>query len=237
MENIQGVGILDLIFYVILAISILVGLIRGVIREVLSIAGLVVALYLAFTFSDAVSKKYVLQFLENEPRISYILTFTLIIVATLFAVTLINLFFSQLLKASGLSFVNRFFGIVFGALRGGIICAIIVLVLGFIPGVPDKSWWQASTLVPTLKNLTRSAFKYLPKEVGGYVDSARDSVGRITSDIVLPSTSSPNSTTQSQENLHQNRSASSQRVNRPQSVQNPVQPTQPEKLVLESLEN
>lgn len=185
MDILQMVGILDLIFIVILAVSTLLGLIRGVIREVLSLVGLVASVYLAFKFSDALSKTYTSQVFEDS-RISYIVTFVLIIVATLFAVTLVNLFFSQLLRASGLSFVNRFFGMVFGVLRGTLICSILVLVIGFVPGITSEKWWKDSSLAPIFKNITKTSLKYLPDEVASYFESAKDSVGKAAGEI-LPS--------------------------------------------------
>lgn len=181
----ETIGIIDLIFISILAISTLIGLIRGVIREVLSLVGLAASIYLAFTFADKLSKQYTSKFLE-EPQISYIVTFVLIIVATLFCVTLINLFFSQLLKASGLSFVNRFFGAMFGLIRGAVFCSILVMVMGFVPGMSSKTWWQASTLAPIFKNLTKATFKYLPKEINDYFDSAKNSVGRAANELGVP---------------------------------------------------
>ncbi len=94
MDILQTIGLLDLVFIVILVISMLLGLIRGAIREVLSLIGLVASIYLAFKFSDPLAKAYVSRVFE-DPRISYIVTFVLIIVATLFAVTLVNLFFDS----------------------------------------------------------------------------------------------------------------------------------------------
>lgn len=179
------VGILDLIFIVILAISILLGLIRGAIREVLSLVGLGASIYLAFKFSDILATTYVAKVFE-DPRISYIVTFVLIIVATLFTVTLVNLFFSQLLKASGLSFVNRFFGMLFGVLRGTVICSILVLIIGFVPGITSKQWWQDSSLTPIFKNITKASLKYLPDEVASYFESAKDSVGKAANELGVP---------------------------------------------------
>lgn len=179
------VGILDLIFIVILAISILLGLMRGAIREVLSLVGLGASIYLAFKFSDTLAKTYVSQIFE-DPRISYIVTFILIIVATLFTVTLVNLFFSQLLKASGLSFVNRFFGMIFGVIRGTVICSILVLIIGFVPGITSEKWWKDSSLAPVFKNITKASLKYLPDEVASYFESAKDSVGKAADELGVP---------------------------------------------------
>ncbi len=227
MEILQNMGIVDLAFITVLAISVLIGLVRGVVREILSLVGLVAAIYCAVSFSEKLSKQYVLSFLENE-RISYIFTFVVIVVGVLFITTLVNLFFSQLLKASGLSLLNRLLGAVFGVLRGAVICSIVVMVLGFVPGVKSQPWWLTSKMVPTFQNFTQFILKRLPKEVGGYVESAKDNARRATNEIIaLPPTA--NAQSQSTERLHQDSARTSEQTARPQNVQTP-----PEKLVLES---
>lgn len=179
MDFLQTVGILDIVFIGILVISTLIGLIRGAIREILSLVGLGAAIYLAFKFSDMVSKNYVSKFFEQE-RISYILSFVLIIIATIFIIALINLFISQLLKASGLSFVNRFFGFLFGIFRGGVICSILVLVIGFVPGVTKEKWWTESALAPFFKQIVKQSFDYMPDNVSDYFESAKDNINKVT---------------------------------------------------------
>ncbi len=185
MEFLQSVGILDIIFIAILVISILVGLIRGAVREVLSLLGLVIAIYLAFKFADVVSKEYILQFFEQQPRISYIIAFVIIITVTIFVIALVNLLISQLLKASGLSFVDRLLGLVFGVLRGGLFCTILVMVIGFIPGVTKKTWWQSSTLAPFFQKIAARSYAYVPKEVTDYFNKNKE-IKRNTGRIVKP---------------------------------------------------
>lgn len=195
METLQHIGLLDIIFIAILVISTLIGLIRGAIREVLALLGLVIALYLAFSFSDTVSKNYVSTFFE-APKISYIISFILIIVVSLFTIALVNLFFSQLLRASGLSFVNRFLGMIFGILRGVLIASIIALVLNFIPGLVNKSWYVDSAMAPVFRSIANQALAYLPKEINDYLDSTKQKVGQVTgtavgSALTQPATSTP----------------------------------------------
>ncbi len=168
MDFLQSVGILDIIFIAILAISVLIGLMRGAVREVLSLVGLVASVYLAFKFADMVSKQYISQFFEQQPRISYIIAFVIIIVVTIFIIALINLLISQLLKASGLSFVDRLLGLIFGTLRGGIFCAILVMVISFIPGATQENWWKKSTLAPFFQKIAAHSSDYIPDEVKNY---------------------------------------------------------------------
>ncbi len=168
MDFLQSIGILDLVFITILVISTIIGLIRGAVREVLSLVGLAVSIYLAFKFADTLSNDYISKFFEQQPQISYIIAFVIIIVASIFAIALINLFFSQLLKASGLSFVDRFLGLVFGVLRGGLFCAILTMVINFIPGSTQADWWKKSSLAPFFQNVASYSSDYIPDSVKNY---------------------------------------------------------------------
>lgn len=183
MEVLEVIGILDIAFIAVLIISVLVGLIRGAVREVLSLVGLAVAVYLAFSFSEMVSKEYLSKFFES-PKVSYIVSFILIIVASIFTIALVNLFFSQLLRASGLSFVNRFFGMVFGLVRGVLICSIITLILNFIPGLTKSSWYKASSTAPVFRSIANQALAYLPKEINDYLDSTKKTVGSVAEGVI-----------------------------------------------------
>ncbi len=181
MEFLQSVGILDIIFITILSISVLIGLIRGAVREILSLVGLVASIYLAFKYADMVSKEYISQFFEQQPRISYIIAFVIIIVASIFAIALVNLLISQLLKASGLSFIDRFLGLIFGALRGSLFSAILVMIIGFIPGATQEKWWQESKFAPFFQKIANHSADYIPSEVMNYFNKDADKKGESTS--------------------------------------------------------
>ncbi len=183
MDLLQTVGLLDILFIAILAISIIVGLIRGATREILSLVGLGLAVYLAFNFSETLSKNYVSQLFE-QPRVSYIVTFVLIIVITIFAVALINLLISQLLKASGLSAFNRFLGMLFGILRGTVICCIITLLLSLIPDVKNNDWWKASVGIPIFQQISDATKRYIPKNILDSLNSTGESISQAASNAI-----------------------------------------------------
>ncbi|PIE81431.1 MAG: hypothetical protein CSA10_01320 [Cardiobacteriales bacterium] len=197
MDFLQAIGILDLVFITILVISVLVGLIRGAVREILSLVGLAVSIYLAFKFANTISNNYVSQFFEQQPRISYIIAFVIIIVASIFAIALINLLISQLLKASGLSFVDRFLGLVFGVLRGGLFCAILTMVISFIPGATQENWWKKSSLAPFFQSIASQSSDYIPDSVKNYFDKDKTTAKTNSLATIIPITnnSQPTGTT------------------------------------------
>jgi|GEM_PF-71314 len=189
MAIIQNYNILDIIFVSILTLSTLIGLIRGSVREVLSLVSLALAIYSAFAFADFVSTTYVAKIFDNE-KVSYIVSFALILIATIFLVTLVNLFISQLLRASGLSFINRLLGLVFGFLRGAVICCVIVLVLSLIPGLHHQAWWQNASLRPIFQNLTAVTLQYVPAKVRTQLELTKNTVQQVATQII-PTSSSP----------------------------------------------
>ncbi len=195
METVQNMNTLDLILIAILLISVIIGLIRGGVREILSIVGLALAIFLAFTFADKIGKDYISKFFDS-PSISYTVAFTLIIIITILAVGLVNLLISQLLKASGLSFLNRFLGIVFGFIRGGVISSIIILVLGLIPGISSKDWWTQSKSVPILREVTDILKPYIPEKILKQLDTKdiKNKVKQKVQEILNNSSSDTDST-------------------------------------------
>ncbi len=200
MDLLQTIGLLDIIFIAILVISIIIGLIRGAVREVLSLVGLGLAIYLAFNFSEILSKNYVSQLFE-QPRVSYIVTFILIIVITIFAVALINLLISQLLKASGLSAFNRFLGMLFGILRATVICCIITLLLSLIPDVKNNSWWKASVGVPIFQKVSDAAKQYIPKNILDSLNSTGESISQAAGNTINNAVRPNNNKQQQQQRL------------------------------------
>lgn len=182
-DILKTLGVLDLIFLSILIVSVLLGLIRGVVREILSIVALVTSIYFAFKFSETLSTNYV-SALFGDAKISYILSFTLIIVATLFAITLVNLFFSQLLRASGLGLLNRVLGMIFGLLRGALICSVLVIVLGLLPGAVNSSWWQASSLAPVFEKIASKIVSHVPDNVASYLIYSKENTEKTYQEFI-----------------------------------------------------
>ncbi len=66
------------------------------------------------------------------------------------------------------------------------ICSIVVLVIGFVPGITSEKWWQDSSLAPAFKNITKASLKYLPDEVASYFESAKQGIGKAADELGVP---------------------------------------------------
>lgn len=160
MENLNY---LDAVLGGIVIISALIGLARGLLKEVLSLVAWIAAAYIAFLFAEQVADKYIVKFI-NDALISYLAAFGLLFLCVLFAIGLINLVITQLLNRTGMGGFDRMLGMLFGIARGAIIGALIVFVLSVTPAV-KQSWWQSSILQPGFASLADWAQQQLPEDV------------------------------------------------------------------------
>ena len=132
----------------ILSLSCLIGLIRGFVREALSLVIWVCAALVAKVFSPRFEILLVGHI--DTPSVRAMTAFAILFVATLIIGGLISYLIGALVRATGLSGTDRLLGMLFGATRAFIIVmALLILVPGFIP-VAEDSWWQESQFIPPL---------------------------------------------------------------------------------------
>ncbi len=141
---------IDFTFIALIFVFFVAGLLRGFAKEVFSLAFWVLAVWVSLMFSRDFS-----VFLG--PTISHQLLRIVASFMALFAITLslgglIGFLLSLLTKKTGLTFIDRFWGMVLGIIRGVIVVTVIVLLAGLTP-LPKDSWWKDSTLIPPFQLL------------------------------------------------------------------------------------
>jgi membrane protein required for colicin V production len=130
----------------IVAISTLIGLSRGFVREVLSMLTWVAAFIVATMFRDELAP--LLSNLVDTPSLQVIAAFAILFIFTLLAGAGLNMTLSAFVEATGLSGTDRVLGMVFGLLRGGVVVmALLILAPALVP-VEEDGWWQQSALIP-----------------------------------------------------------------------------------------
>ncbi|MCW8886814.1 MAG: CvpA family protein [Motiliproteus sp.] len=135
----------DWVIIAVIAVSALISLKRGFVKEALSLVTWVAAFIVARLFTDNLST--ILASYIDTPSARVVAAFVLLFVATLFTGALINKLIGMLIEATGLSGTDRVLGMVFGIARGGLIVVVLVALLGMTPVIQDR-WWQQSTLIP-----------------------------------------------------------------------------------------
>jgi membrane protein required for colicin V production len=137
---------IDWAILIIIAISSGISLMRGFVREALSLAGWVLAFFVAKGFYVEFS-----SLLTNHietPSLRLGVAWGGLFIITLTACGLLNYIISRLVESAGLSGMDRIMGMTFGALRGVLIAAVIVIGLQTFTPVEEDPWWRQSQLIP-----------------------------------------------------------------------------------------
>lgn len=130
----------------IFSLSCLIGLIRGFVREALSLIIWVAAVLVAKVFGGQLEILLANQI--ESPSVRVMTAYAVLFVATLLLGAMLSYLISALVRATGLSGTDRLLGMVFGAARAFIIVmALLILLPGFIP-VNEEEWWQQAQLIP-----------------------------------------------------------------------------------------
>jgi len=146
----------------ILAVSALVSLFRGFVREALSLAVWIASLWLAWKYYSQL-EPFFANWIE-EPSLRTVLAFTAVWLAALLAGGLVVQLLSLIVDKTGLNVTDRFIGLFFGAARGALLVAVLVLLAGLTP-MPRDSWWQGSELLPYFEQAAKVLRGLLPDDV------------------------------------------------------------------------
>ena len=136
----------DWTIFAILCLSMTIGLVRGFIKEAMSLAVWFAAGALAMLFYQPLA--FYLVEIISTTSLRFLAAWVAIFVAVLLVGGLLNYLLGKLVDATGLSGTDRLLGLIFGAARGGIIVmAILIILPGLLP-VKQDAWWQQSALIP-----------------------------------------------------------------------------------------
>lgn len=153
---------LDWLLLAVLGLSMLIGIWRGLVREMFSLAGWVAAIVAAVVLA-ADAAGLIPPTVATLP-VRTVAAGLAIFLAVLVVVSLAGLLLSRLLRAAGLGVADRTLGGAFGFARGALICALAVLAAG-LTTLPREPFWRQATLTAPLETAVLAAKPYLPQAV------------------------------------------------------------------------
>ena len=159
---------LDWIFVVVLLGSMLLGAWRGLVYEILSLLGWVVAFMAARTWAQDVAVWLPLDGWDMQLR--YAAAFVLLLVGAMFAWGVLSWLAKQLIEAVGLRPVDRALGSLFGVLRGALLLLVLAAAIQ-LAGQGGEPWWRESASGPWLNQALAQLRPILPPALGQYLST------------------------------------------------------------------
>ena len=150
----------------IVGASVVLSVLRGFVREVLALAGWVIAFFAATLLSGTVAG-WMTGTIANESTRA-LTAFAVVFLVTLLAMGLLAMAVSGLMKKAGLGLEDRLLGGFFGFARGLLIVMVLVLLAG-LTGLPRQPAWTDAMLSPPLEALVAAAKPWLPRILAGNV--------------------------------------------------------------------
>lgn len=151
----------DVLFAGIVAVSTLLALWKGLVRELISLGALIAGFLLAVFFYPVPAARLI-DFCRTE-QVANLAGFLVIFLGTLLAGALVSIVANRFLKAVALKWADRFLGSIFGFLRGWAICSILVLALIAFP--VKKDLLSHSVLAPFLLGGASAAVRLTPQSL------------------------------------------------------------------------
>ncbi|HIP52386.1 MAG TPA: CvpA family protein, partial [Chromatiales bacterium] len=130
--------------------------------EALSLGTWVLAFWVAWTFFRELAIAMEPWIATQSVRLG--VSFAILVTATLIIGGIVNYLVAQLVEKTGLSGTDRLIGVVFGAARGVLLVAILVLLAGLTP-MPEDTWWKQSSMIPYFQEIALWLKQFLPPDI------------------------------------------------------------------------
>jgi membrane protein required for colicin V production len=161
-QSLHTMNWLDFGIIVLIGMSVLMGIIRGFVREAMSLVTWVTAIVIGFTYCEWVANNWLASITMIFLR--YLVAFILLALFTLIMGGILSYVISKLINFTGFGVTDRIIGTVFGFARGAAIVAIVILFAGSSPIAKDKIWVE-SQLVPRLQPLSIWMKERVPEDL------------------------------------------------------------------------
>jgi membrane protein required for colicin V production len=135
----------DYLIIALLVFSCVAGVMRGLLREVISVITWVAGLWLAWTFSGALEPH--LGGALSDSAVRPWAARTLIFVVVLLIGTAVGAIVTRYVRLSLFSGLDRLLGFVFGLVRGAVVLGMLAMLCHAVR-LDGEGWYRRSSLVP-----------------------------------------------------------------------------------------
>ena len=152
----------DYVVIGIVALSLLFGLWRGVVGEIIALVAWVLAIFTAVEFGALVGTSVFAGM--SDPALRTLAGCVVIFIGVLVVMALFRMLVKSMVKALGLSVSDRILGMLFGLVRGVLVCMVLV-GLGGMTSAPTQTWWRQAMLAAPLETAVLATKPWLPDDL------------------------------------------------------------------------
>ena len=156
----------DYITLAILCVSAILGLLRGLMKEVLSLIAYIAAFIAAVWWGPRVSV-WIASYIDNG-LLRTAAAYAAVFIVVLLLVGLLNITLGTLLKKTGLTPADHGLGALFGLLRGALIVLVLVAAAGYTE-LPQEPWWRDARLSPGAVQAVQHVKRMLPASLSSWL--------------------------------------------------------------------
>jgi membrane protein required for colicin V production len=156
---------LDLLVSGLVVLSILIGLMRGLTREVLSLLAWFAAVYAARTYAPMLAP--MIPGLD-APALANAAALVVVFIAVLIAAGLLAKAMGGMVKLAGLGVDDRILGSLFGTARAALILASLAILAG-LTALPKSQVWQTARVHAYLENAATKLKPWLPADLAALI--------------------------------------------------------------------
>lgn len=153
-------NVLDYAILGVLLISVLIGVFRGAIREIVNIVGWVAGFFAAKMFAPEL-----VPFFSDwmvDPVIRFVVAWLLIFFSVVIGISVIGSLIAEGVRKLGLGSLDRIVGAAIGALRGALVLLFLALAAG-LTTFPRAPIWKEAALTPWLETAALYVRSMLPE--------------------------------------------------------------------------
>ncbi len=158
--------IFDYLVLFVLVCSIVISMLRGLVKEILSLLGWIVSFVVANAYGENLASLLPAMIPGNVTRL--IVAFIALFIGVRLLMMLLTMAIDAVIKASGLTLADRGLGSLFGLARGLLIVLAAVLVCG-MTAIPQQPFWKQALLSPLAESAAHTAKPFLPGDIARHV--------------------------------------------------------------------
>ena len=158
--------IFDYLVLFVLVASVVISTLRGLVKEILSLLGWVVAFVVANAYGATLAP--MLPAMIPGEAVRLMVAFVALFIGVRILMGLLTLAVDALVQAAGLSLADRGLGGLFGLTRGIVIVLFGVILCG-MTSIPQQDFWKNALLSPMAETGVRTVKPFLPAALAQHV--------------------------------------------------------------------